>query len=50
MRYEVVLRSMNTGGVISVISGFDNEAVAEERAQLEMDDESVWAEVRPERY
>lgn len=50
MRYEVVLRSMNTGGVISVISGFNSEAVAEERAQLEMDDESVWAEVRPEQY
>ena len=45
-----MLRSKNTGGVISVISGFDSEAVAEERAQLEMDDESVWAEVRPERY
>lgn len=50
MRYEVVLRSMNTGGVISVISGFDDEATAEARAQVEMDDESVWAEVRPERY
>lgn len=49
MRYEIVWRSMNTGAIVSIESGFDTETDALSAAESDTD-ESVWAEVRPEHY
>lgn len=51
MKYEIVKRSVNTGAIVSVDSGymFEDEAL-EEAALIEAEEDGLWCEVRRERF
>lgn len=48
--YEIVVRSMTTGGIMSVIGAYEECEVEKYADEIMAEDESVWCEVRRERF
>ena len=51
MFYEIIIRSSNSGGIVTIVSGFETESEAEDYGySFYADDESVWYEVSTQTY